>query len=647
MNRLQSTLRPLRDFWWSIIVGSTAFIFMNPLLAAQETPGLLRCSDTYQIVEQHELPAPVAMEGMRFEPQEYTEFDAIEWQVRLQSEDDEQSPLFENFPSADFVLQLPASSNITLHWNKGSHGEADDFRPHADDLSERKDITLESFGGRSSDGVMPYFNVAGKSGGLIVAIGWTGDWKSRFRWLNDSSIRITAGLKQARFRLPRGEQVRLPSVLVMSYRGTWIDGQNKFRRFMKTRLTPTNHQPLELMPVAASVHAMLAFNDTSEVNLTSLGKDIAALKLPIDTFWLDAGWNDGGFPGHQGNPNPDPQRFPAGLKPIGEVASSAGLRFLVWFEPERVMRNTLLHREHPDWLLRPVGTPETLRYQENDGFHLLDLSHAEARRWMLDTVSRCITEWNVSIYRQDFNLYPSYFWASTNTADETGLREVRYINGLYEVLDELQRRHPKLIIDSCAAGGRRMDFEMMRRSVVLWRSDSCWGDATYPRNVQNMTLGLSHWIPLHGLGAAASDTIALRSGMGACSSFAMNYRDPAAVQSLRAHLERYLPARHLFLEDFYPLLDFLDAPNAWVAFQFHSPSQQEGIVQAFRGAADNESQVRLKLKAVQRDQRYVITNWDQPSSPQIVTGDRLLEHGIEVSCPAKQGCAVVIAYRRE
>lgn len=633
-------------FWFSV-VASIALSVRSPGLFAQGNPGLLRCSETYQITEQRELPAPVATEGMRFEPKEYAEFDAIEWQVRLQSKDDEQSPLFENFPSADFILQLPESSKIMLHWNKGSHGDADDFRPHADDLSQQKEITLESFGGRSSDGVMPYFNVAGKSGGLIVAIGWTGDWKAHFRWLNDSSIRVTAGLKQARFRLPPGEQVRLPSVLVMPYRGTWIDGQNKFRRFMKTHLTPTNHATLDLMPVAASVHAMLAFNDTSEANLTSLGKDIAALKLPIDTFWLDAGWNEGGFPGHQGNPDPDPKRFPAGLKPVGDVASSAGLRFLVWFEPERVMRNTWLHREHPAWLLRPVGTPEALRYQENDGFHLLDLSNAEARCWMVDTVSRCIIDWDVSIYRQDFNLYPSYFWASTDTADEVGLREVRYINGLYEVLDELQRRHPKMIIDSCAAGGRRMDFEMMRRSVVLWRSDSCWGDAAYPRNVQNMTLGLSQWIPLHGLGAAASDTIALRSGMGACSSFAMNYRDPAAVDSLRAHLERYLPSRQLFLEDFYPLLDFQEDPKAWVAFQFHSPSQQQGIVQAFRGAADTKSQIHLKLNGVQPEKRYVITNWDKPLEVQVVIGEQLLEQGIEVSCEARQGCAVVLTYRPE
>jgi len=38
----------------------------------------------------------------------------------------------------------------------------------------------------------------------------------------------------------------------------------------------------------------------------------------------------------------------------------------------------------------------------------------------------------------------------------------------------LCRDHLALLIDNCASGGHRIDFEMLRRSVVLWRSDCCW-----------------------------------------------------------------------------------------------------------------------------------------------------------------------------
>ncbi len=41
---------------------------------------------------------------------------------------------------------------------------------------------------------------------------------------------------------------------MMTYRGSWVKGQNQFRKLMLNHLTPANHPPLRLMPVAASVH---------------------------------------------------------------------------------------------------------------------------------------------------------------------------------------------------------------------------------------------------------------------------------------------------------------------------------------------------------------------------------------------------------
>jgi hypothetical protein len=38
--------------------------------------------------------------------------------------------------------------------------------------------------------------------------------------------------------------------------------------------------------------------------------------------------------------------------------------------------------------------------------------------------------------------------------------------------DELRQRHPKLTIDNCASGGRRIDLETCSRSYPLWRSDT-------------------------------------------------------------------------------------------------------------------------------------------------------------------------------
>ena len=302
---------------------------------------------------------------------------------------------------------------------------------------------------------MPYFNLAAEGGGIIVAVGWTGDWKASFTSLGAGRVRVEAGLKRSRFKLPAGEVVRLPSVLLMTYRDGWLDGQNQFRRLMLRHFTPSGHAPMELMPVAASVHGMIGFNDTTEEKLVALAGDIAALKLPLDTFWLDAGWTEGGFPSSQGNPAADPRRFPNGIAPVGDAARKGGMRFLAWFEPERAMRGTWLEREHPAWLLSASGTPPELRYMEKDGFRLVDFGNPEARAWALESVSKHIRDAGISVYRQDFNLYPSYFWHTGEAPDAAGLREIRHIGGLYDFFDELRRRHPGLIIDNCASGGRR------------------------------------------------------------------------------------------------------------------------------------------------------------------------------------------------
>ena len=225
-------------------------------------------------------------------------------------------------------------------------------------------------------------------------------------------------------------------------------------------------------------------------------------------------------------------------------------------------------------------------------------------------------------------MYPSFFWSLAEPSDEIGLREVRHINGLYLFLDELARRHPGLILDNCASGGRRLDFEMMRRCVALWRSDSCWGDPTFPRNVQAMTHGLSHWLPLHGLGAAAADHIALRSGMGACASYAINFHDPGAVEALRQHLARYLRVRPLFAKDYYPLTSWSDDPARLLAFQFHDRATGKGLVQAFRAPKTRTADLHLRLQGLTPTARYTLLDWDGVLDPLTLRGSELMEKGL-------------------
>lgn len=637
----------MRKIFFALLVSLLARAGLEGVDAPAASDADLKLTPEYRLGELGAMPRPPMPPGGSAARVDYSGEDAAEWKIRIAVPASVESPLYENLKSADFVVQFPSTNGPSVHWSLGSRNESSDFAPRSGALVTGKPFVLESFGGRSSDGAMPYFNLADGGGGLILAVGWTGDWKASFESLGGGRVRVVAGLKRSRFRLRPGEEVRLPSVLVMSYRGAWTDGQNRFRRLMLQHFTPVNHSPMELMPVAASVHGLLGFNVTTETNLSALAVEVAGLKLPIDTFWLDAGWNQGGFPAGQGNPNPDPVRFPRGLAPVGKVVGDAGMRFLVWFEPERAMRGTWLEREHPEWLRSASGTPPELRYMEKDGFRLLDLGNPYARRWAIDNVSRQLRETGIGIYRQDFNQYPSFFWQTDEPADEVGLREIRHINGLYDFLDALLRRHPDLIIDNCASGGRRLDFEMMRRSVVLWRSDSCWDAKSFPRNMQAMTHGLSHWLPLHGVGALTTDDVALRSGMGSCASYAVNFHDAAAVAALRSHLNRFLQVRALFAEDFHPLTPWSDDPAEWLAFQFHDAAKGEGIVQAFRGESGAPQEFNLKLGGLDAAQGYLVSDWDRPGEVIRKTGLELGAAGLKLTARDRGTTAVVLQYRVE
>jgi len=78
-------------------------------------------------------------------------------------------------------------------------------------------------------------------------------------------------------------------------------------------------------------------------------------ELGADTFWIDALWY--GRKGRDwwagvGSWVINPDRFPHGLKPIADAAHQLDMRFVLWFEPERVRADSILAQQHPEFLLR-------------------------------------------------------------------------------------------------------------------------------------------------------------------------------------------------------------------------------------------------------------------------------------------------------
>jgi alpha-galactosidase len=346
---------------------------------------------------------------------------------------------------------------------------------------------------------------------------------------------------------------------------------------------------------------------------------------------MDAGW----YPNATGWPNTgtwevDTKRFPNGLRAITDHGHSKGVKSIVWFEPERVTPGTWLYEKHPEWLLGDEGKQK-----------LLNLGNAEARAWLTDHVDGLLTSQGIDLYRQDFNMEPLEYWRKNDAPDRQGITEIKHVTGYLAYWDELRKRHPDMLIDSCASGGRRNDLETLRRAVPLLRSDFI----LEPVSQQLHTYGISFWIPFYGTGVNSFDPYVFRSQM--CPHVTACYdmrKTDSNYEALRALLRQWQDIAPDYYGDYYPLTQDHVEGDVWMAWQFDRPEQGTGFVAAFRRAGSPYSEAAFMLRGLDADARYDVKNLDGGASSG-VTGRELMEKGLPVALAARPGSAVFTYHR--
>ena len=145
----------------------------------------------------------------------------------------------------------------------------------------------------------------------------------------------------------------------------------------------------------------------------------------------------------------NPQKFPQGLKGLIDHVNSLGMDFGLWVEPEMVNANSDLYRKHPDWVINFTGRPRSeLRNQM-----ILNLARDDVKQYMFEVLDKLATENNIRYFKWDMNRsFSEPGWPEAAPADERKLW-VAYVRNLYDILDRLRARHPKLEIESCSGGG--------------------------------------------------------------------------------------------------------------------------------------------------------------------------------------------------
>jgi alpha-galactosidase len=294
--------------------------------------------------------------------------------------------------------------------------------------------------------------------------------------------------------------------------------------------------------------------------------------------------------------------------------------------------------KHPDWVLK---------FSKYNHVMLFDLGNPEARRWMTDVVHNRLKADNIDVFRSDFNMGPLEHWRQNDTVDRQGITENKWCSGYLEFWDELLRRNPHLLIDSCASGGKRNDLETLRRSVVFWRSDR---DRSFDngRSMQCHTYGLSLWVPYYGAGVPENGNITpywFRSCFFPSMVAGYDQAKTFDYDLIRRMLGEWRQINHLLLTgDYYPLTPYDTTDNVWMAWQFNSPEKAEGVVQAFRRTKCPEAEVRLILRGLEPDASYELTDFDSPGK-RTVMGRELMGAGLEIRADSTPG-SVISKYQK-
>ena len=428
--------------------------------------------------------------------------------------------------------------------------------------------------------------------------------------------------------------MRTPLIVLQFWKGDRLRSQNVWRRWMIAHNLPRPGGQLPPVQLAAcSSHQFGEMINADSASQKLFIDRYLAEGLKLDYWWMDAGWywNKTGWP-NVGTWEVDTKRFPGGLRPICDHAHAQGVKTIVWFEPERVTPGTWLYDQHPEWLLGAEG-----------GTRLLNLGNPQARQWLTDHVDQLLTSQAIDLYRQDFNIDPLDFWRSGEPEERQGITEIRYVEGYLAYWDELRRRHPDMLIDSCASGGRRNDLETLRRAVPLLRSDYIME----PVGNQCHTYGIAFWYPYFGTGtgSGAIDPYLLRSVM--CPHFTACFdvrRTDLDYDMIRRVMGQWRDFAEYYYGDYYPLTSYSLKNDVWMAWQFDCPERGAGMVQAFRRADSFYESARFKLSGLDLEAEYLVTNADAMGS-EIVTGRELTEAGLPVVIDQQPG-SVVITYKK-
>lgn len=219
-----------------------------------------------------------------------------------------------------------------------------------------------------------------------------------------------------------------------------------------------------------------------------------AKKLGIDMVVLDDGWF-----GHRNDDNTslgdwyvNEEKLGCTLGELIQKINDLGVKFGIWFEPEMISEDSVLYREHPDYVIQiPGRNPTRSRNQL-----VLDFSRKEVRDYIFKQMCSVLDQGNIEYIKWDMNRSLEDIYSPDK---EMGRVSHEFVLGLYDFLEKLNQRYPNILIEGCASGGGRFDIGMLYYTPQIWCSDNT--DALDRVKIQ---YGTTFFYPIASMGAHVS-----------------------------------------------------------------------------------------------------------------------------------------------
>ena len=331
-----------------------------------------------------------------------------------------------------------------------------------------------------------------------------------------------------------------------------------------------------------------------------------ASELGIERFVLDDGWFKGRNNDQAGLGDwfVDETKYPQGLHPLVDYTIGKGLEFGLWFEPEMVNPVSDLYRNHPEWILAlPEYEQKLGRYQ-----FVLNLANKDAYAYILKCMSDILNEYQISYVKWDMNRDLIQAGGCDNKPSYHN-----QVQATYRLLKELNDRFPNIEFESCASGGARTDFGILKYTNRFWSSD-----CNDPLERQSIHKSLSQFYPPEVLGAHIGPFVAHTTNRAndfeyaliTCFAGHLGFEqnvlnlDDKQSQLFKQYIALYKNYRTLLHSSNHYYLDYNDGAIAQI---FIAKDKSEALLMLFQNTMpSNMSASNLKIHGLDSSKTYSV-----------------------------------------